>query len=120
MRDLPKRVDVFFLGVWMGWDLGSKYNLYFAAAMYVFVCKQITNTNNHLRPIIQKGVKNTISITNDGFLNSELILPTDEQEIITISKFLSLVEMKINFLKYKPDTALKLQKFLINFLSEEE
>ena len=79
-----------------------------------------TNTNNHLRPIIQKGVKNTISITNDGFLNSELILPTDEQEIITISKFLSLVEMKINFLKYKPDTALKLQKFLINFLSEEE
>lgn len=41
------------------------------------------NTNNYLAPIIQKGAKNTINITNETFLSNQVILPPlPEQEAI--------------------------------------
>lgn len=38
------------------------------------------NVHNYLNPIIQKGAKNTINITNNTFLSRSLFLPTDIAE----------------------------------------
>lgn len=53
------------------------------------------NTNNYLHSLIQKGAKNTINITNQNFLNKELFLPTDVNEIKIISDLLKLLSLKI-------------------------
>ncbi len=39
------------------------------------------NTNNFLLPIVNKGAKNTINISNSTFIKPQLFLPTDEAEI---------------------------------------
>lgn len=43
-------------------------------------------TWNYLHPLVQKGAKNTISITNSGFLKGKLSLPTDEDELRAITE----------------------------------
>ena len=47
------------------------------------------NTFNYLHPIIQKGAKNTINITNS------VPLPTDESEALTLAKCLDTISDKI-------------------------
>lgn len=37
------------------------------------------NANNYLHPIVQKGAKNTINITNKGFLTGAIELPQDKE-----------------------------------------
>ena len=54
------------------------------------------NANNYLAPIIQKGAKNTINITNDTFLSKSVLLPSDEREQKKIAEFLQLFDRKIN------------------------
>lgn len=53
------------------------------------------NANNYLHPLIQKGAKNTINITNQRFLENEVWLPTDEKEIKTIASLLKIIVSKI-------------------------
>ena len=53
------------------------------------------NTFNYLHPIIQKGAKNTINITNSGFLANSVPLPTDEREALTLAKCLDTISNKI-------------------------
>ncbi|QCD35890.1 restriction endonuclease subunit S [Muribaculum gordoncarteri] len=53
------------------------------------------NTFNYLHPIIQKGAKNTINITNSGFLANSVPLPTDESEALTLAKCLDTISDKI-------------------------
>ncbi len=53
------------------------------------------NTFNYLHPIIQKGAKNTINITNIGFLANSVPLPTDEREALTLAKCLDTISGKI-------------------------
>ena len=53
------------------------------------------NTFNYLHPIIQKGAKNTINITNSGFLANSVPLPTDESEALTLAKCLDTISNKI-------------------------
>jgi len=91
--------------------LGYWLNTYF---------EYVANTNNHLRPIIQKGVKNTINITNDTFLYSELRLPTSQDQVHEIARFLSLLETKINLLRYDPSVALRFKEFLDTYIMTEE
>ncbi|MEK6452399.1 hypothetical protein AABL81_13480 [Myroides sp. C1519] len=52
------------------------------------------NVQNYLQSMIQKGAKNTISITNQNFLKKKLYLPTTEKEVKKISSLLSTVESK--------------------------
>lgn len=46
------------------------------------------NTNNVLYPLVQKGAKNTINITNSTFLKGKIYLPQNEQEIEYIARFI--------------------------------
>lgn len=67
---------------WMGMLLGY----YFESEV---------NTFNYLHPIIQKGAKNTINITNSGFLANSVPLPTSESEALTLAKCLDTITHKI-------------------------
>lgn len=57
------------------------------------------NTNNYLNPIIQKGAKNTINISNTTFLSNKLLLPMDEKEQTAIAEILSTADNEIELLK---------------------
>ena len=57
------------------------------------------NTNNYLNPIIQKGAKNTINISNSTFLSNKLLLPMDEKEQTAIAEILSEADKEIELLK---------------------
>ena len=46
------------------------------------------NTQNYLHPLIQKGAKNTINITNQRFLENRVPMPLDSNELLLISKLL--------------------------------
>ena len=65
------------------------------------------NTHNYLHPLIQKGAKNTINITNQRFLENSVLLPINTNELLLISKMLRSLNDK---LKYQQDTLQKYQK----------
>lgn len=46
------------------------------------------NTQNYLHPLIQKGAKNTINITNQRFLENRVPMPISSNELLLISKLL--------------------------------
>ena len=53
------------------------------------------NTQNYLHPLIQKGAKNTINITNQRFLENRVPMPLDSNELVLISKLLRSLNNKI-------------------------
>ena len=53
------------------------------------------NTHNYLHPLIQKGAKNTINITNQRFLENSVLLPTNINELLLISKLLRSLSNKM-------------------------
>lgn len=55
-----------------------------------------TRTNNYLAPIVQKGAKNTIQISNDVFLSQNVCLPSNENEQRKIASCLSAMDETIN------------------------
>ena len=65
------------------------------------------NTQNYLHPLIQKGAKNTINITNQRFLENCVLLPTNINELLQISKLLRSLNNKI---KYQQDILQQYQK----------
>ena len=65
------------------------------------------NTHNYLHPLIQKGAKNTINITNQRFLENCVLLPTNINELLQISKLLRSLNNKI---KYQQDILQRYQK----------
>ncbi|MFD0985510.1 restriction endonuclease subunit S [Methyloligella solikamskensis] len=67
--------------------LGVMLDAYFASNI---------NTTNYLKPIVQKGAKNTINVTNTGFLSGTLPLPIDHGEQRKIADFLSALDAKID------------------------
>ena len=58
------------------------------------------NTHNYLHPLIQKGAKNTINITNQRFLENCVLLPTNINELLQISKLLRSLNNKIKYQQY--------------------
>ena len=53
------------------------------------------NTHNYLHPLIQKGAKNTINITNQRFLENRVPMPVNSNELLLISKLLYSLNDKI-------------------------
>jgi len=53
------------------------------------------NVSNYLSPIVQKGAKNTINVTNNGFLSNKLVLPVDPDEQQKIADALQALDAKI-------------------------
>ena len=57
------------------------------------------NTHNYLHPLIQKGAKNTINITNQRFLENSVLLPINTNELLLISKMLRSLNDKLKYLQ---------------------
>lgn len=74
------------------------------------------NTNNYLLPLIQKGAKNTINISNQRFLENSIPFPINNAEILLVSKILSLLNEKIELENMTLDTLIKQKRYLLNML----
>ena len=55
------------------------------------------NTHNYLHPLIQKGAKNTINITNQRFLENSVPMPVCANELLLVSKLLLSFNDKIKY-----------------------
>lgn len=87
--------------------LGHLLHLYFESPQ---------RTINYLNPIIQKGAKNTINITNTTFLSKQVFLPTDEKEQMKISNLFHLIDDEIIQLKIYLEELKKQKKGLMQKL----
>ena len=67
-------------------ELGYILHVYFESPI---------NTSNYLSSIVQKGAKNTMSITNNVFLSKKLLLPVSKEEQTKIAHFLTSLDTKI-------------------------
>ena len=65
------------------------------------------NTLNYLHPLIQKGAKNTINITNQRFLENRVAMPINADTLLVISKLLRSLNYKI---EYQQSLLLQYQK----------
>jgi len=63
----------------------------------------------YLAPLVQKGAKNTINVTNQQFLQGTVMLPTDEHEVAALAKLVQCSLAEIDLLKSKAD-AFRCQK----------
>jgi len=61
-----------------------------------FYFMQSNNAFNYLHPLIQKGAKNTINITNARFLENSIPLPKTEDEVVYIANVLTSIQTKID------------------------
>jgi type I restriction enzyme S subunit len=59
---------------------------------------------NYLEPIIKKGAKNTIQISNDTFLSGEILLPVDPLEQCKVASWISVQSQLIAVQSRKVDT----------------
>lgn len=66
-------------------------------------------TGNYLKPLVQKGAKNTIAITNRRFLEGSLYLPDDEAEIDALAEIVQSSRREL-FTLDNQLTALRAQK----------
>ena len=71
------------------------------------------NTFNYLHPIIQKGAKNTINITNGRFLENSVPLPISENEANTIAGILKSIQEKIEIEKSLLQSYTKEKEYLL-------
>jgi len=76
-----------------------------------------TRARNYLFPIIQKGAKNTIAVTNKTFLSKKLYLPLDEEAQNIVSDYVTTSNKEIDLLKqlaekYKTQKRGLMQKML--------
>lgn len=71
------------------YEMGYILHTYFSYAI---------NCSNYLLPIIQKGAKNTINITNDVFISKRLYLPMDCEEQKTLATIFITADREIDLL----------------------
>lgn len=88
-------------------ELGTFLDEYFSSSV---------NTNNYLKPIIQKGAKNTINITNTTFLSNYVKIPTDIMEQKAIYNLININNKKISALEQELEQYKQLKKSLSQLL----
>lgn len=81
-----------------------------------FYFESPVNTNNYLRPYIQKGAKNTMSITNKVFLSGSLLLPTSIEEQRRITAVICAARQEISLLKKQAEAYCKQKRGLMQKL----
>lgn len=91
----------------MTFGLGYFLHTYFQSA----ICAQ-----NYLSPIVQKGVKNTINITNDTFISSKLYLPLDVEEQKAIADTFIAADREIDLLRQDIEQEKQKKKALMQLL----
>ena len=87
-------------------------NLAVGAYLHEYFMSEI-NTHNYLHPLIQKGAKNTINITNQRFLENCVLLPTNINELLQISKLLRSLNNKIKYQQYILQQYQKQKQYLL-------
>lgn len=78
--------------------------------------QSVVNTQNYLLPIIQKGAKNTINITNDTFISNKLYLPLDVEEQQAISDIFIIADREIELLHQDIEQEKRKKKALMQLL----
>lgn len=78
--------------------------------------QSVVNTQNYLLPIIQKGAKNTINITNDTFISNKLYLPLDVEEQQAISDIFIIADREIELLRQDIEQEKRKKKALMQLL----
>jgi type I restriction enzyme S subunit len=92
----------------ISFNLGIVLDFYFSSP---------ARARNYLFPIVQKGAKNTIAITNKTFLSKALHMPVDEKAQRTVAEFVYTAREEIDLLKqlaekYKTQKRGLMQKML--------
>lgn len=75
--------------------------------------KSNVNTYNYLHPLIQKGAKNTINITNQHFLENKVAMPLVEQELVRISNLILSLNAKVMLMQYLKDKYERQKQYLL-------
>lgn len=76
--------------------------------------KSWQNTFNYLNPIVQKGAKNTINISDNNFLNGpEILLPLELDEQKMIAEFINANDEKLELSSKELEEARKFKKSLL-------
>lgn len=89
------------------YELGYLLNEYF---MYS------NNTNGYLLPIVNKGAKNTINISNQTFIKPSLFLPVDEAEIAALVKIFKVANLEIDIISKELEQEKQKKKALMQLL----
>lgn len=74
------------------------------------------NAKNYLLPIVQKGAKNTINITNKVFASNSLYLPMDISEQNAIAEVFMTADREINLLQQSIEAEKQKKKALMQLL----
>ena len=91
----------------MTFGLGYFLHTYFQSPVYA---------RNYLLPIIQKGAKNTINITNETFISNNLYLPLDEREQNAIANIFITADREIDLLRQSIEAEKQKKKALMQLL----
>lgn len=91
----------------MTFGLGYFLHTYFQSA----ICAR-----NYLLPIVQKGAKNTINITNDTFISNKLHLPLDVEEQKAIADTFIAADREIDLLRQDIEHEKQKKKALMQLL----
>ena len=78
-----------------------------------FYFMQPSNTLNYLHPLIQKGAKNTINITNGRFLENSIPLPKKEDETKRLAWILTSIQSRIILEQILLQSYLKQKQYLL-------
>ena len=89
------------------YELGYLLHTYFSNA---------ANCLNYLTPIVHKGAKNTINITNDVFVSQKLYLPIDEAEQKALASIFVAVDREIELLRQNIEQEKQKKKALMQLL----
>lgn len=91
----------------VSYEMGYLLNEYF---MYS------NNTNGYLLPIVNKGAKNTINISNSAFIRPSLYLPTDFKEIERLAQIFKTANREIEILQKELEQEKQKKKALMQLL----
>ena len=90
----------------------SPSSLALGAYLHEYFMSEI-NTLNYLHPLIQKGAKNTINITNQRFLENCVLLPINANELLLISKLLRSLNDKVKYQQSLLQTYQRQKQYLL-------
>lgn len=91
----------------ISFSTGYLLNIYFESTI---------NTKNYLTPIVQKGAKNTIAISNSAFLENKIFFPMDEATQSRIAKVFELTDHEIDLFQKSIEAEKQKKKALMQLL----
>ena len=84
--------------------LGFVLDAYFSSSI---------RAHNYLITQVRKGAKNTINVSNDEFLDNNIMLPTSEDELKKIKEFVTLLDQQIQVERDKLEAIKNVKKGLL-------